>query len=102
MILHRTYSFDADKFHRDLEHRIVSHSKINFDSLYQIATQIAEHPSEIIRQVFEDIRYDDDWLHGELKEPNRWYMISLASVLEPSPPLAIMSRNVLPRELLVH
>lgn len=68
---------------------------INTGELHQIASQIFKDATEVTREIFELIRCDEHWLAGEMSEPNRWYVMALVGVLQPSPRLPLASRNVL-------
>jgi hypothetical protein len=98
-LFHHTYSFDVSKFHKNLESIITGPSGLDLDNLHRSIRTLAQAPSETMKKALEDIRFDEEWVDGELSEPNRWYMIVLATELEESPNIPIWGRNVLGRAL---
>jgi hypothetical protein len=99
MISIHTYSFDISKFHKDLESQLIGPTSVGLDQLHRTAMSLMQSPSETMKTALADMRFDEEWVDGELSEPNRWYMILLASKLQESPNTSPLSRNILRRVL---
>lgn len=96
MVAHRAYSFDPSKFHTDFESRVIRNEEFRLDLLHDWAREIATHPSDVTRDALEYVRFDKDgWLDKDDSNLDRWYLITLASVLLPAPHLRIPSCNTM-------
>ncbi|RPJ26713.1 MAG: hypothetical protein EHM33_10595 [Chloroflexi bacterium] len=101
MFAHRAYSFDPSKFRADFESRVIRNEELRVDLLHEWAVKIANHPSNVTRDMLRYIRYDEaDWLDADSSNLDLWYLIVLASVVLEAPHLSIPSynaiKNVLP------
>jgi hypothetical protein len=88
---HHAWTFDPEPFHHWLEERIVEEGELRLDKLHELATGIFRNASPATRDALGWMRLDDE-LYVDMSDPEvdysiRWYMITLASWLQPAPAL---------------
>ena len=90
-IYHFAYTFNSDDFHRDLKARIIKEGEIDVYKLQQEARSLVLNASDKMKQILDDLRYDDEWLDdpdGDASQSSRWYLINLVSVFDHCPSLS--------------
>ncbi len=89
------YTFDGYGFLADLEALIVKDGVLQEDILLAKAVEVVNNASETLLKILDRMHYGEYWLEDPEDpdpEPGLWFLIVLASVLEPAPALNL-NRN---------
>ena len=83
-VVHQTFLFDEEQFHRFLEQRIMHEGVLSHKLLLKLATETVKSVSPKIQDILRLLRFDPEWLtdvDSDVSHLHEWYILALAPKL---------------------